>query len=107
MNESGNVAMVFAIIRPSFAPDLRGEGQGVEFGPSFLPGRVVFGHEGHEPLAVPGLQEVDHLVDYDVLQEVLGLLDQLGIEPESLGLGVAAAPAGLHALKEVGRCLDA
>lgn len=75
MNESGNVAMVFVIIRRSFAPDLRGEGEGVEFGPGFLPGRVVFGHEGHEPFAMPWLQEVDHLVDDDVLQEVLGLLD--------------------------------
>ena len=88
-------------------PNLRGEGEGVEFGPSFLPGRVVFGHEGHEPFTVPRLQEVDHLVDDDVLQQVFGLLDQLGVEPERLGLGVAAAPAGLHSLKEIGRCLDA
>ena len=99
--------MVLVIVRRLFSPDLGGEGEGVEFGPSFLPGRVVFGHEGHEPFAVPWLQEVDHLVDDDVLQQVLRLLDQLGIEPERLGLGVAATPAGLHALKEVGRCLDA
>lgn len=42
-----------------------------------------------------------HFVDDDVFEEVLGVLDQFGVEADVAGAVVAAAPFGFHALLEI------
>jgi hypothetical protein len=46
---------------------------------------------------------VQHPVDDDILQQVLRLLHEFGIQTHVPRLGVAAPPPGLHALAVVGR----
>ena len=60
--------------RRSLLPRLRRERQFVQLGPRNLPGWIVFVQQRDETLAVRRLDEVRHLVDHDVLQEVLRLL---------------------------------
>ena len=45
--------------------------------------------------------QVKHLMEHDIVEQVLGLFDQLGVDTDITGARVAASPAGLHALKEV------
>lgn len=46
--------------------------------------------------------QMHHLVHDDVLQQVLRLLRQLGVEADGAGGWGAASPLGFHALQEVG-----
>lgn len=55
-----------------------------------------------KPLAVRRLDHVRHLVHDDVLQQVLRLFGQLGVEADGAGGGGATSPLGFHALQEVG-----
>jgi hypothetical protein len=55
----------------------------------------------NEAFAVRRLDEVDHLVDNHVLQEVLRLLHELCIEVDVPRTVIAATPLSLHALEKV------
>ena len=54
-----------------------------------------------EPLAVRRLDQVNHLMHDDVLDEVLRFLDQLGVQADMSRSVVAASPLGLHPLEEI------
>ena len=54
------------------SPHLVGQRRGVEFGAGFAPGWEVLVEETDEPLVVRWLDQVQHLVDDDVLQQVAG-----------------------------------
>jgi hypothetical protein len=56
----------------------------------------------NKALAVGGLQLVGQLVHDHVFQQIFGLFDQFGVEPDIAQHSVAAAPLGLHALKKGG-----
>ena len=64
------------------------------------PLRQVGVQQGDEPLVVVPLQQVRQLVDKDVLEALYRLFRQFSVEADGPGVGVAAAPAGLHALDE-------
>ncbi len=49
---------------------------------------------------------MDHFVNDDVFEQVLGFLHQLSVEADSSGPMVAATPLGLHSLEEVTRYLN-
>ena len=50
--------------------------------------------------AVRRLNEVNHLVNDDIFQEILGLLHQLRIQTNMSGLLIATPPFGLHPVQE-------
>ncbi len=54
-----------------------------------------------ETITVGGFQQVDHLVDDDVFEEVLRLLHQLGVQPDTTFAVVAAPPLRFHPLQEI------
>src|SRR5680860_1685254 len=66
------------------------ERQLIKFRPSLAPRRIEFGQDGYEPLAVRRFDQVDHLMDDHVFDEVLGLLDQFGVQPNTSCLVIAA-----------------
>lgn len=80
------------------SPNFRCEGQFVEFDTGIAPSRVVFLKDGDEAVVMSRLKEVGHLMDDDVLEQVLGLLHQFRIQPDIAGLMTAATPLGLHPL---------
>ena len=86
---------------PSFLPNLRPQGQLVQFLAGFAPRWVVLGKQGHKPFAVGGLEQVEHLVHDHVLQKVFRLLHELGVEADVPRPVIAASPLRLHALEEV------
>ena len=57
----------------------------VQFEPSFTPSGVMVVEKGDEGVTMPGLEEVHHLVDDDILEEVLGLLHQFGVQTDVAG----------------------
>ena len=61
----------------------------------------MFLKDGDESLAVRWFQQVDHFVDDHVLDQVLGLFHQLGIESDVSRFVVAASPLGFHPLQEI------
>ena len=62
-------------------PSLRPQRQFVQLRPGLAPCRAVLAQQGEEPLAMGGLDQVKHLVDYDILEQIPGLLHELGIQP--------------------------
>ena len=87
-------------------PFLRTKRQLIQFGPRFLPGRIVFLKDGHKAVVVRGFHEMGHFVDNDVLKQVLGFFDQLCIEADMAELVIAASPFGFHALEKVAGEVD-
>ncbi len=59
--------------QPLFPP-LGCEGQFVEFGSRFSPGRVVFVEDFKETVVMGRFQEVGHFVSDDVFEKMLGFL---------------------------------
>ena len=57
--------------------------------------------EGHKPLAMGRLQEVNHLVDDHVLEQIPWLSHELRVEADGAGARIAAPPLRLHPLEEV------
>jgi|GEM_PF-6972688 len=82
----------------SFVPHLCCQWQLVEFGACLRPCRVMLGYYGNELIAVGWLDEMAHLMDHHVFDQILGFLNQFGVQPDVPGLVVATAPLGLHTL---------
>lgn len=61
----------------------------------------MFFKNGHEAFTMGALNEMDHLMNDHVFEEVLRLRRELRIETNMPCLVVAASPLGLHALKEI------
>ncbi len=57
--------------------------------------------DGDETVAVSGCEQVSHLVDDNVLDEVHGFFDQFSVETDVALPGVAAAPLGFHTLEKI------
>ena len=57
--------------------------------------------DGHEAITMRGFNQMNHLVNDHVFEEVLRLRHKLCIEPDVPCPLVAAPPPGLHPLKEV------
>jgi hypothetical protein len=53
-----------------------------------------------------GLKQVHHLVYDDILEALLGLLGELGINPNSPGGRITASPLGFHPLVFVQRKVE-
>ena len=87
------------------SPSLGAERKRIQFPARLLPLRPMPGQQRDKPFAVRRLQQVQHLVHHHVLDQVLGLLHQFGIQADVAGRVVAAAPLGLHALQEIARNL--
>ena len=51
---------------------------------------------GEELLAMGRRDQMEHLVHHDVFEQVLRLLDQLGVQPDVSRPVIAASPLGLH-----------
>ena len=58
--------------------------------------------DGDEAIAMHGLDEVNHLVDDDVFEEVFWLLHKLGVKADVPGPVITPSPLGLHPLQEIG-----
>jgi hypothetical protein len=61
-------------------PHLRGQRQFVQLRPGLAPCWVVSAKQCQESLAMGGFDQVKHLVDDDVLEQILGLLHELGVQ---------------------------
>ena len=53
-----------------------------------------------------GFEQMKHLMDHHVFQQVLGFLHQFGVQADVPRPGIAAAPLSLHALEEVAGHLE-
>ena len=47
------------------------------------------------------LDEMNHFMDDDVFEQVFGLLNQFGVQPDITGAMITAAPLGFHPLQEI------
>lgn len=72
------------------------ERRAVQFVAMHPPGRHQGVHPLQEALVVVAFVQMHHLVDQDVFNTGHGFLDQLEIQPDPPGVGVAASPARLH-----------
>ena len=54
-----------------------------------------------EPLAMCRLDEVNHFVNDDVLEQVLGLCYELRVQPDMPHFVIAASPLRFHPLQEI------
>jgi hypothetical protein len=69
--------------------------------PRLPPTWVVLVQKADESVTMRRLDQMKHLVDDDVLQQVAWLLDQFRIEPDVSVSVVTTSPLRLHALQEV------
>ena len=53
-----------------------------------------------------GLQEMQHLMDNDIFEQVPGFFHQFCVQADVAGSGVTASPLGLHALQEISSDID-
>lgn len=61
----------------------------------------MFVKDRNKSLAVRGVNQMDHFVHDDVLDQVLGFFGELRIQPDGAGFRIAAAPFGFHALEKI------
>src|SRR4051812_7038568 len=66
----------------------------------------MFLKDGDEAIAMRGLDEVNHLVNDDIFEQVLWFLHQLGVESNVTSPVVAASPFGFHPLQKVAANID-
>ena len=84
----------------SISPFVVPKRQAIELLPYDAPLRHRAVHQRHEAGVVRRLNQMNHLVDHEVLETPARLLRKIGVEADSAGLWVAAAPPGLHPLHE-------
>lgn len=75
--------------------------QFIQFSARLTPSRIASVKQIEKPRAVRRLDEVQHLVNDDVLEQISWFLDQLCIDPDRACPMVARAPARFHPLQEV------
>src|SRR5438105_763897 len=86
--------------RRSLPPCLGSQRQLVEFNTSVAPSRIVFSKNRQKAVTVGRLNEMNHLVDNHVFQEVLRLRHELRVETDVSRLLIAAPPLRFHPLQE-------
>lgn len=69
----------------------------VEFCAGIAPGGIVLGHQREEALVVGRFEEVDHLMDDHIFEQIFGLLYRFGVQTDVARLVVAASPVRFHA----------
>ena len=80
------------------APPLCAQRQFIQLRPCLPPTRVMLAQKADEPLTMGRLDQMKHLVDDDVLQQVAWLLDEFRVEADVASAVVATSPLRLHAL---------
>lgn len=97
-NGRGVASSFFCACRPSMIPPLTSHRLPIQLIADQPPGRHVAVEDRQESAVVAGFDQVGEFVQQDVLQALQWFLRQFQIQPDAPGVGVAAAPQGLHAL---------